>query len=282
MYLRLLALACTPLIASAALAERQWDRTYPLSGRPSLQLEADNASVEISSCGECRSVHIHLDTRDVDLSEFKLEESASGNQVRFHLQRRSEHSFFSAHHSGSPRITVELPAEGNSSISSGNGDVTATGLQGELRLHTGNGAAKAERSSGSLRLDTGNGEASVHDGSGRVTLSSGNGVVHADGRLTQVEAHTGNGKVDVSLAPGSRLNSTSHLDSGNGSVTLRVPRDLPANLQLSSGNGGVHCDLPVTSTGGSNDRFSLKGTLNGGGPLIDASSGSGAVSVGAS
>ncbi len=265
-------------IAVPALAQTEFDKVYPLTGRPMLQVDVEDASVDLRRCGECRTVHIHIDMRGDNLARYRLEEGADGNTVHLRLKAREEHSFFHAQHLHAPQISIELPGTADADINTGNGDLKAAELTGDLRLHTGNGNAELQKISGKLRINTGNGNLVLREGGGSVTLSTGNGNLRAEGQFSQVDAHSGNGKVDLTLAPGTRLGATSHLSSGNGEIAVRLPRDLQANLRLSTGSGEIRSSLPGTAAS-SSDRSRLETSLNGGGPALEAQTGSGNVRV---
>ena len=272
-------LLCT-LLPVAALAQRQWDRSYTVGSRPALQLEADDAAVDVHSCGGCQAVHIHIDARDADLSDYRIEDRAVGPVIHLQMKQKTAHSWFNWKHGKSPKITIDLPGGSDADVNTGNGDVEVAGVHGGVRLHSGNGNMTASGTSGTLRLNTGNGNVVVRESEGTLESSTGNGNVDANGRFSQLEAHTGNGKVDVALAAGTRLNAASHLGSGNGAISLRVPRELQADLELSSGLGSVHCDLPLTGNG-AGEGSHMEGKLNGGGPPIRLEAGLGSIHVGA-
>lgn len=270
------------LLASATLAAQgNLDRSFPVSGRPSVQVETDNAAVTVHSCGGCRAVSVHIDLRDQDLSEYRLEEGAAGNMVHVRLKRREEnHGWFNWHNTRQARITVDMPQEGDLNAETGNGEMQVSDIHGDLRLHTGNGDVTVDRAAGSVRADSGNGAMKVRDGRGRLSVTTGNGAIEADGRFVQVDGHTGNGKLQVRLPPGTALEGGVHLSSGNGEAELSVPRDLRASLDLSTGSGRVHSDLAVPGDS-DDDRHRIHGTVNGGGPTVRIETGSGDVRLSA-
>ena len=268
------------VLASTALAQGSWDKTYNLSGRPSLQLELDDASVQAHSCGGCRTARIHVDWKGQDPARWRVSEMQGGNGIHFELKRRQEaHSWFgSGWHGPSPEVTVDTPAESDLAVHTGNGSVAIAGLHGTLELRTGDGSIQTDETAGSLRLHTGNGGLQVHRADGTLNGSTGDGFMMIEGRFSQVDAHTGNGSVTVSMLPGSRLQSGSSITTGDGSIALRVPRELSADLQASTGDGRVSNNLPM-STGSGNDDHHLHGLMNGGGPTLRLTSGNGSISL---
>ena len=273
-------LACLALASTSALAQGNWDKTYNVAGKPSLQVALDDASVQAGSCGGCRTVRIHVDWRGQDPSHWRVSEMQGGNGIHFEIKRRQEaHSWFGGGwHGPSPEVTVESPAETDLTVNTGNGNVAVAGLRGTLDLRSGDGGIQTDGTAGPLRLHTGNGGVQVHRADGTVNSSTGDGSMTIEGRFTQVEAHTGNGRIDVSLLPGSRLQAGSSITTGDGSIALRVPRDLGADLQASTGDGHVSNNLPLAG-GSGNDAHHLHGLINGGGPSLRLTSGNGSISL---
>lgn len=274
------ALAVLTLASSSALAQANWDKTYSVAGKPSLQVELDDASVRATSCGGCRTVRIHVDWRGQDASHWRVSQMQGGNGIHFELKHRpEEHSWFGGNwHGRSPEVTVELPAEADLAVHTGNGSVSVAGIRGALDVRTGDGSIQTNDTAGPLRLHTSDGSVQVHRADGTLNASTGDGSMTIEGRFSQVEARTGDGSVNASLLPGSRLQSGSSITTGDGSIALRVPRDLGADLQASTGDGHISNNLAFTS-GSGNDGHHVHGLINGGGPTLRLTSGDGSISL---
>jgi hypothetical protein len=100
-----------------------------------------------------------------------------------------------------------------------------------------------------------------------------------DGVFTDLDLHTGDGHIDFTARPGSKLNSPWLIRTGDGGVEVRLPQDLAAELYAHTGDGHISFDFPITVTG-SIERSRLRGTLNGGGPELQISTGDGAIRIG--
>jgi hypothetical protein len=265
------------LAALVAHGQSTWDKGYNISGRPAVQVSVDVASVAVRSCGDCRTVHIHVDGHDNDLSRWHVTEMHGGNVVHFDLKRRDSENFFMGWHGRAPEVVVDVPTESDVELRSGNGAVQLTGVHGSVDAKTGNGALQADDVKGALRITSGNGSITVHGAEGTVSTVSGNGAISLAGRLSQIEVRSGNGSINVVLEPGTALNSGSRVTTGHGSISMRVPRELKAEVDLSTGNGPLHCDLPLMSQA-SSDRH-IHGSANGGGASLTLHSGAGGVTL---
>lgn len=268
-------------ITACAVAEvpQTVDKHYPIQGRAELEAQIGNGSIKTTSCGGCRDIHIHLEMNNADRSQFHIEESQSGNHVRFVLKQDDSHHW-SWNGGKGPEMTIEVPQESALDLHSGNGSVTLSGVRGDIAMNTGNGSVTISDAGGQIKLHSGNGAVTGSNLSGSLNASTGNGSMQVAGRLSHLDAHTGNGSLQIEVAGADSLRDGGSITSGSGGVTLRLDRNLHLNLQLSTGSGGIHSDLPVTTQGDmGEDRHQLNGTLNGGGASLRVNTGSGGIRV---
>lgn len=141
----------------------------------------------------------------------------------------------------SAEYEVVVPADTALTLRTGNGDVTAAGLEGALAVDTGNGHVSVSDIAGNLTLESSNGDLTGEGlTSGRVEAATSNGRV--DLGLTAVpdavEVRTTNGDADVTLPEGAYDVDAS---SGNGEVLTQVDTDpaSPHRVEVRSTNGRV-------------------------------------------
>ena len=271
-------LSCIFVAASAAAEVPQtFDKHYPVQGRAELEAQIGNGNIQVRSCGGCRDIHVHLEMNGADRSLFHLEESQSGNHVRFVL-KQDENRHWSWNTGKGPEMTVEVPQESALDLNSGNGSLSLDGVRGDIAMSTGNGSIAAGNAGGQIRLHSGNGGVNAHDLSGSLNATTGNGSIHVGGHFERIEAHTGNGSVNLEAGGPDALRNGATITSGSGSITLRLDRGAHADVRLSTGSGGIHSDLPITTQGDyGEDRHQLNGTLNGGGSTLHVTTGSGGI-----
>lgn len=274
-----LLIALSATCFGSAFGQSNWDKSYNVSSRPTLQVEVDNASVRVHSCGGCRTVHIHVDPKGGDLSRWHITDMQGGSGIRFSMKHSEDRSLFVGWHGHAPEVIVEMPSEADLNVHSGDGSLAVAGVRGAIELKTGDGSIATEDTSGSLRINTGDGSVQVRRAEGTMTAGTGDGSMQMEGRFTQLEAHTGNGSVNLQLLPGSNLQSSSRITTGDGSIALTVPRDLRADVQANTGDGSIANGLPMQTS--SNDRHSVHGLMNGGGPTLRLHSGDGSISMSA-
>ncbi|GAA3752068.1 DUF4097 family beta strand repeat-containing protein [Terriglobus aquaticus] len=268
-------LACTaPLLYAQG---KVVEKNYSVGGHAELQLTADDASIHAASCGSCTAVRVRVDFHDADPERYDLKQNQSGNTVRFELKRKPFGGWFHGWSRG-PEITVEVPTETDANLSTGSGSVYLGGVHGRQELHSGSGSITGEQIDGALKADTGSGSLHLRSIHGDLGAQTGSGTIDADGSVVLHRLSTGSGSIHLALAQGSTIQSGALIEAGSGSIDIRVAPSTRANLEVNTGSGSIHSDLPITVRGDV-DKHTLTGTLNGGGPSLRVTTGSGSVAL---
>jgi DUF4097 and DUF4098 domain-containing protein YvlB len=245
-------LACSVAVAlsTAALAD-DWSKTFQVSGRPELRVNANDGSVTVRSWDrkeiEARVTTVHWRIP----SDVQVIEHQTGDHVD--LEVRMPHHAFSLNFGQRSAIQIDLhvPRELQSDIRTGDGSIIVENLKGETRLSTGDGRIEATSLDGTLDAQTGDGRLIIR------------------GRFDLLNLHTGDGSIEAEINNGSRMTSEWSVRTGDGHVTLRLPGTLSANLEVHTGDGHIQSDLPVTVSGSrSQNEHELRGKLNAGGPPL--------------
>ncbi len=272
------------LSSSAGLAQdsdHSWSRTYPVTGKPTLTLETSDAGVEFRSCGDCHEIRIHVSIEGQKLSDYRLEEGQSGNEVHFLFKERPHTGAHIAWHKEQSRVTVESPAELALEARTGDGNVNLSGLQGDISLMTGDGNLTLDRVSGNLRIRSGDGRVKITNADGAIDAHTSDGNLTVDGLFHALALHTSDGTLELSLREGTKLAGPSTIQSADGSVTIRVPQNFAADLNVHTSDGHVDCALPLTmdhyQSGG--EGHQLRGKLNGGGTPLTVHTSDGNVKI---
>jgi len=250
-----------PLLAGYARAD-EWTHAYQVGDKPNLRIDTNDASVEVSR-GQSRviSVHVITDRISIGAGGVHIIEHQSGDAVDLQVHIPHQHGVSISWHTPRVRVEVQVPQE------------TA------LDLHSGDGHIRVDGTSGAAKLDSGDGHIEVRDFNGSLRAHTSDGHMTIDGVFTDVDLRTGDGHVDFTARPGSKLSSTWLIRTGDGGVEVRLPPDLSADLYAHTGDGRITFDFPITVTGAI-ERSRLRGTLNGGGPELEISTGDGSLRIG--
>jgi DUF4097 and DUF4098 domain-containing protein YvlB len=240
-----------------------WSKTYDLTGKPDFRVATQEANVRIEIWDQ-NKIEAKVTTTGWHIgganSDVQILERQQGNAVEFEL--RQPHRLHFAISSDTHRIDLEIhmPRSAKLSVRTGDGDVIAKGLEGELDFTTSDGRLDLDNVDGALRLHT-------SDGAARVS-----------GRFDVLELRTSDGQVEVEARPGSQLREAWDVRSSDGNVRLSVPADLAANVELSASDGSITTNIPLTVEG-KFSRHEVHGKMNGGGNRLTVRTSDGSVTL---
>jgi hypothetical protein len=176
--------------------------------------------------------------------------------------------------SGSGNITISA-INGEVRANAGSGDLTITNVQGRAYTETGSGNIRATGVAGGFDARAGSGDITFEQAaSGSVRAETGSGNIRLRNVAGGVEAGAGSGDVEVQ----GKIESDWRIHTGSGEVEVKLPSDARFNINARSSSGSVEVNHPVTMQG-SLKRNHIEGTVNGGGTLLDVSTGSGTIRV---
>jgi lia operon protein LiaG len=141
-------------------------------------------------------------------------------------------------------LRIGIPAGQTLEIYLAVGSITATNVDGDLRLDTGSSPVSVDGVRGQLLVDVGSGNVEVRNAEAEVNVDTGSGNVEVNGaRGDELLVDTGSGNVTVADVTVSELN----VDTGSGDVEVD---DLTAeDVSIDTGSGSVD----IVFSGGSGD-----------------------------
>ena len=302
MKLRILLALSIVLPATAALAaEGTFDRTFAVSGSPSVSVASGSGYIHVypGSGNQVHIVgHVHSDSgwsgADADARVKEIVASPpiaqSGDTITVSALPNGDSGLF-RHISidydvATPRATALKARTGSGSIeiggietaiiaTSGSGSIHTDNIGAGSRLETGSGSIKATNVHGAATLQTGSGSIELAvTAPGDVKAETGSGSIHIDGVSGELRASAGSGSIDVHGNPTSEW----RVESGSGGIHLQVPPDARFNLNAETGSGSIETDRPIVMQGSLNKHHVI-GSVNGGGPTVRASTGSGSITI---
>ena len=300
----------------ASEARGQFDRNFNVSGPVQLNVENGSGSVNVHRGGS-GNVSVHAEIRsnnwlgnvsdsDVKQIEQNPPVKQEGNNVRIYKLEGSLGRHVSINyeinvpeettvdaHTGSGSTTVEM-IKGPVTLSTGSGSVRVrqiasqtqvyTGsdsieigdIQGPVQAKTGSGSINGEGIAGAFRGETGSGHMEVRlSAPGDVYATTGSGHIELNGVDGKLYAHTGSGHLEITGTP----RSDWEVHSGSGGVTLHVPDNVGFDVDAHAGSGSVNVEGPITMESSMTNRHEVRGKVRGGGPRIEATTGSGSISI---
>jgi DUF4097 and DUF4098 domain-containing protein YvlB len=255
---------------------KQFERTFETTGPINLKVELFAGDVTLSATDQnATSVRLipHGPGGEELAERFTVE--ARGNDVVVIAPKKESLFGFNK---GSVDVEVDLPAGSAVDAKTGSGDVTASGLLGDVRAATGSGdltfhevtEADLKSGSGDITLQSTSGDADIKTGSGDVTvgtaggrldLVSGSGDINLRRSDAAVKAKTGSGDLRIGASTGDLDLMTGTGDvtlsgvhggevrakTGTGDVSIGVTNGVAAYLDLNTVTGNVHIDLEEAS-----------------------------------
>jgi DUF4097 and DUF4098 domain-containing protein YvlB len=238
-----------------------WSKTYDLTGKPELRVEASDAHVRIEAWDQ-NKIEAHVTTRGWHIGGGDLEivEHQQGNAVALELRHHHRAHVSFGIDNRRTDLEIHMPRSAKVNVRSGDGSIVARGLGGELEFTSGDGKVDLEDLNGSLRAKT-------SDGSVRVS-----------GRFDVLDLRTSDGRIEVEARPGSQLREAWDVRTSDGSVALRVPGDLAAEVELHTSDGHITTNIPIVVEGSFNSH-DVRGKMNGGGNRLSVHTSDGSVTL---
>ncbi|WP_446742127.1 DUF4097 family beta strand repeat-containing protein [Silvibacterium acidisoli] len=274
-----IALAVMAISPAALLAaDGRFEKSLHVSGTTSLNVNTGSGYIHVipGSGSEVHIIgHVHANGFGFGASaEDRVQQVVSNPPIQ-----QNGDSISVGHNMEVKNVSIDYdittPKGTNLEAHSGSGDIHISQLGGPLKAGTGSGSIDADGLAGEVSLDTGSGDirASISEGHD-VKAQTGSGSVRLQGVNGGLYARTGSGDIEVAGHPGSDWK----LDTGSGSVKLVVGTSAKFTLDASTGSGDIQSDPPI-SVHGNLGKHHITGEVNGGGPTVRVSTGSGDISV---
>ena len=207
--------------------------------------------------------------------------------------------------SGDQRLDVVVPVGTRVTAQTVSGDVSVTGVRGELEAGTVSGEVNASDAVRRVALNSVSGSVRGTNFEGDVRANSVSGEVVLDQIVGEIDAQSVSGEVEVRRARTSRLRMESvsgeltydgtierdgryELSSHSGEIHLALPSDVGARLSLRTFSGSIDTEFPLTMGGTTRDDQGrttrgrdrrMDFTLGSGGATIVAETFSGSINI---
>jgi hypothetical protein len=159
--------------------------------------------------------------------------------------------------------TIRGPVTGKTS----GGSIGLADIFGDVTAETSGGSISAKQIDGNLLAYTSGGSITAERIGGRLTAKTSGGSVRVDEVAGSVEASSSGGSVTARFTK--QPAGDSQFTTSGGSVVVSIPEGTRANLDAEVSGGHVETDFPVSFTvQGKLDGSKVKGTINGGGPVL--------------
>lgn len=250
-----------PLLGLSAFAE-EWSKSFTVGAKPSLRVDTNDAAIQITrGVGSTIAARVIASEYPIGSNGVRVTEHHVGDKVEINVHIPNQSGFHVNWHDRRVRVEVQVPGE------------TA------LDLHSSDGHISVDGTTGGASIDTSDGAIEVHNFGGSIRARTSDGHITVDGVVNEVYLHSGDGHVDLTARQGSKMDRGWLIHTGDGRVNVTLPDSFSAEVYAHTGDGHITMDFPVTVSG-SMERGRMRGKLNGGGELLEISTGDGSIHVG--
>jgi hypothetical protein len=277
-------------------SEYRLEKSFDLSAGASFSLRSEAGGVDVRGGDGAQAVIVVTAERDDFESRYDVRFETSGPdrlEVTIERKGRGPARWFSGPNSGA-HVEVELPRSVSAGIRSSGGSVRVSDLAGDLRSASSGGGVYVSGIDGDVHLSSSGGRVEAIDITGELELSSSGGSVVARNIGGDIDASSSGGGVKIEEAHGAVVAGSSggpvrvgfaagnasggHLHSSGGGVTAWLDSGVALTIDAHSSGGRVSCDVPVTVRG-KLSRNTVRGQLNGGGPVLKLRSSGGGIHI---
>jgi hypothetical protein len=277
---RVFTAAALLLTATAAFADGDFDRTLKASATPDLYVSTGSGHINIfpGSNAEIHiKAHVHAGWNAGHDVEDRIRQivarppiEQTGDTIRV-----GETNDRDLYNNISIDYEISVPASVALNLRSGSGDVEVDHVGRFLAAQSGSGSVRAHGVHGPADLHSGSGDIELQEEApGDVKTQTGSGSIHINGLNGVLTAHTGSGDIEAN----GRITGSTRISTGSGSVRVNLPSDAHFELDASTGSGGIRLHFPNASQTDAS-RHHLNSAVNGGGPLLEAHTGSGSIEI---
>lgn len=160
----------------------------------------------------------------------------------------------------------------NHELKTSGGSITASDMNGDLEARTSGGSITVSDFIGDLDAKTSGGSIKLEDIQGDLDVSTSGGGIRISDVQGEVYATTSGGSINADIT---KLESQLVLKTSGGSVNATIPPGLGLDLDLR----GNRVKTSLSNFSGESKSDRVKGTVNGGGILVQLSTSGGSVSL---
>ena len=196
-------------------------------------------------------------------NEVRIRASSDGGRVRLRATSTLATLRVSDEHGGTVRYEVSVPAGVRVLMQVTSGDLTATGVRGDVELENISGKIQLTDITGLVKVETVSGDvvatrlgggAEIETTSGNVTLTGGEGEISIEStsgtttltdvrsRVVSAESMSGDVRYQGVMEASGRYEFSSH----SGNIRLTLPANAGGLLMLSTYSGTINSEFPIT------------------------------------
>ena len=177
-------------------------------------------------------------------------------------------------HTSGGSIAMEN-VDGNVTARTSGGGIRAKDCNGDVEMRTSGGSIKAENVGGYVIGRTSGGNITIKDVRGNTEVSTSGGSITLGTVGGNLDASTSGGSIKATIA--GQPTKDCNLKTSGGSIYISIAANANLQIDASTSGGSVKTDLSLARMEAK--RSSMKGQLNGGGPLLKTRTSGGSIHI---
>ena len=214
------------------------NRTFELTGTPSVRISIEGGSLDISTIdGMVARVDVTRDDGGEPGDDLfvGLRETPEGPEIAVEQSRGSFWSSFSG--GRDLRVRLEVPHGARPHITTASADVSARGRYGGGSVTTASGDTRIERVDGTLDITSASGDLHIESVTGNLDARSASGGIRVGSCTGDVAVRTASGDIDLGELQGSRLQA----QTASGEVEIAEVSRGSVSVRSASGTAPSAC-----------------------------------------
>jgi DUF4097 and DUF4098 domain-containing protein YvlB len=267
------------------------EKKFSVHSGENLALDADVGNISITG-NDSQELSIVVTAKGSDeiLSKYHVDFDQEGGTVRVRGKHDRKYFHFFDNVSMEILFEIQLPKSFNLNLQTSGGDITVHNIDGTIKGETSGGDIEIDKLTGIVKLTTSGGNIALTNSNGDLTLETSGGDIRGESLTGTVNVETSGGNIAFLDTDGKLNASTSggdikvelkdnkgiNLSTSGGNISIRLPKSISGQVLATTTGGDVSCDFPFS---GRLKEGSLKGTINGGGNLIQAETSGGDIVI---
>ena len=283
----------TKISGNTSGVQDEIERTFSAADGGWLMIDTDHGNIDVESGTEGQ---VHVTVRrtprgNAEASDFEVSFDQVGDKVTILGDNTIRNS---GNNSVSVSYVVRVPHRFNVDLETSGGNIAVDDLDGRAKLNTAGGNLSIGRVTGEVDANTSGGNISVDGSNANVAVNTSGGNINLGRIGGTVIATTSGGNISVEEVNGDLTAKTSGgqisarlatqpqgrcvLKTSGGGITVYLADGIAVNLEAETSAGRVHSDVTV-SISGEIKKDRLRGTINGGGPVLELDTSAGDIHI---
>ncbi|HEY7348522.1 MAG TPA: DUF4097 family beta strand repeat-containing protein [Ktedonobacterales bacterium] len=219
-------------------------RTFTVGAQPTLRLSSNSGDIHIVS-GPSQTISITARQRvfwgDNDPLPVHYQQT-DANTLTVTVDERPTFSFLFSYNNGID-FDVTVPSQTSLEVHTDSGDITSTGVNGQIALTASSGDITTNGGSGQITLTTSSGDIEASNINGQMRLTTSSGDITAANANARGNSTFQTSSGDISFNGSLEPDGSYGFQASSGDIDLTLPNDAAFQVQATTDSGDISSDF---------------------------------------